>query len=293
MEIIAALETAPRQVYTGAIGYLAPGRRAQFSVAIRTVLLHPPSGQAEYGVGGGVVSDSTAEAEAVECATKAAALHPLRRDFDLLETLRWTPEDGYWLLANHLERLEQSAAYFGFHVDPAQVRAELLRWAAALPRARHRVRLLVSRQGAARCEGVPLPDEELRFADLPLARSPVDPAEVWLYHKTTCRELYAEKLRELPGACDALLYNTRGEITESTLANVACVLDGVWVTPPLSCGLLPGTHRAALLAEGKLQERIVTVAEAQQASAVYLLNAVRGIHPVRILPPGVSGPEPG
>jgi para-aminobenzoate synthetase/4-amino-4-deoxychorismate lyase len=283
MEIIAALESAPRQVYTGAIGYLAPGRQAQFNVAIRTVLLHRPTGQAEYGVGGGVVWDSTAAAEARECLTKAAALHPLRRDFDLLETLRWTPEEGYWLLPYHLQRLEQSAAYFGFRLDAAQIQAELLRWATHLPRARHRVRLLVSRQGAICCEGTLLPDEGLRFADLPLARSPVDPAQVWLFHKTTCRELYAEKLRELPGHRDALLFNTRGEITESTLANVAFVLDGVWVTPPLSCGLLPGTHRAALLAEGKLQERIVTIAEARQASAIYLLNAVRGLHLVRLL----------
>ncbi len=283
MEIIAALETAPRQVYTGAIGYLAPGRQAQFNVAIRTVLLHRPTGHAEYGVGGGVVWDSTAAAEARECVTKAAALHPLRRDFDLLETLRWTPEQGYWLLPYHLQRLEQSATYFGFRLDTAQIHAELLRWATHLPRARHRVRLLISRQGAIRCEGTLLPDEGLRFDDLPLARSPVDPAQVWLYHKTTCRELYAEKLRELPGHRDALLFNTRGEITESTLANVAFVLDGVWVTPPLSCGLLPGTHRAALLAEGRLQERIVTIAEARQASAIYLLNAVRGLHPVRLL----------
>ena len=58
MEIIAGLEATPRQAYTGALGFLAPGRRAQFSVAIRTLLADVRTGRAEYGVGGGIVWDS-------------------------------------------------------------------------------------------------------------------------------------------------------------------------------------------------------------------------------------------
>ena len=39
MQIIAQLETQPRGLYTGAIGYVLPGRRAQFNVAIRTAVI--------------------------------------------------------------------------------------------------------------------------------------------------------------------------------------------------------------------------------------------------------------
>jgi para-aminobenzoate synthetase/4-amino-4-deoxychorismate lyase len=86
MEIIADLESTPRRIYTGTIGFLAPGRRAQLNVAIRTILLHKPTGRAEYGVGGGIVWDSTPAGEYEESLTKTRVLTPLPRDFDLLET---------------------------------------------------------------------------------------------------------------------------------------------------------------------------------------------------------------
>lgn len=282
MEIIAELETTPRRIYTGAIGFLAPGRRAQFNVAIRSVLLNHASGEAVYGVGGGIVWDSQPAAEQQECLIKARALHPLRRDFDLLETLLWTPQKEYWLLDNHLQRVVQSAAYFGFHADPGRIRAELAGFAAQLPPGHHRVRLLVSRLGACRCEATPLTPDALRFGDLSLAKTPVDAGDVFLYHKTTHRQVYEHALQACPGSTDVLLFNEKGEVTESTVANVAFALDGVLSTPPVSCGLLPGTHRAVLLASGKLRERIVTREQALGASAVYLLNAVRGIHQVRL-----------
>ena len=75
MEIITALEDSPRGLYTGCIGYLAPGgRRAQFNVAIRTAQVRRQAGVVEYGVGGGIVWDSTAEDEYQECLLKARVL---------------------------------------------------------------------------------------------------------------------------------------------------------------------------------------------------------------------------
>jgi len=70
MEILRALESVPRDVYCGAIGWIAPGGPMRFSVAIRTLSLFP-DGEAVYNVGGGVVFDSTAEAEYQECLLKA------------------------------------------------------------------------------------------------------------------------------------------------------------------------------------------------------------------------------
>ena len=286
MQIIAELESSPRQLYTGTIGFVAPKHRMQLNVAIRTVLIQRGSGRAEYGVGGGIVWDSQAAAEQQECLTKTGALHPPARDFDLLETLLWSPRDGYRLLGYHLKRLAQSAAYFGFRCDAARIRAALASFAGRQPPARQRVRLLVSPRGAPRCEAVPLTPAMLRFDDILLARVPVDASDVLLYHKTTQRAAYQQALASRPGQKDVLLFNKKGEITESTLANVAFELDGVLCTPPVSCGLLAGTQRAWLLARGKLRERVVTRSQALRAPAVYLLNSVRGIQRVRLLKAG-------
>ncbi len=282
LEIIAELETSPRRIYTGAIGYMAPGCKAQFNVAIRTILADRASGRAEYGVGGGIVWDSDPTDEFRECASKARILRPARRDFDLLETMLWTPESGYVLLERHLERLAASAAYFGFDLDPARIRAGLEDLARGLPKVPHRVRLLVARKGSFKVEQERIARASRSFGDVRLAGAPVDSGNVFLYHKTTERRVYEEALRSRPGG-DVLLFNERGEITETPSANVAFEIGGRLWTPPVSCGLLPGTCRAHLLDRGRLRERIVRVEEALRLPAVYLMNSVRGIVRVRIL----------
>lgn len=70
MEILRDLESAPRNAYCGAIGWIEPGGRMRFNVAIRTITLFA-EGEAVYNVGGGIVFDSTAEEEYAECLLKA------------------------------------------------------------------------------------------------------------------------------------------------------------------------------------------------------------------------------
>lgn len=69
MEILAELEEAPREIYCGTIGWAAPDGRAEFNVAIRT-LIHE-EGRATLNVGGGLVYDSTADSEYEEALWKA------------------------------------------------------------------------------------------------------------------------------------------------------------------------------------------------------------------------------
>ncbi len=91
MALIAALETSPRGLYTGAIGWAdapAPGSGRAcgsfcLSVAIRTLVLGPVRGgvrAGRMGVGAGIVLDSEAEAEFEECALKAGFLTGLAPD---------------------------------------------------------------------------------------------------------------------------------------------------------------------------------------------------------------------
>ncbi len=281
MQIIQALEPEPRRLYTGSIGWLAPGRQAQFNVAIRTVLFDRHAGHAEYGVGGGIVWDSTIQGEYEECLLKARVLNSEFPAFSLLETLRWTPTEGYYLLERHLQRMKDSAEYFAYPCDLRQARERLAELAAEFPSAARRVRLLLDESGVFHLESMPFtmsgPADRLQ---MPLAVHPVDRQNTFLYHKTTHRSVYAQALQERPGCEDVILFNQQGELTETCLGNLALNIDGRLLTPPLSSGLLAGVLRAELLASGVLQEARLTLDDLPRASAIYRLNSLRGMQAV-------------
>ncbi len=94
-----------------------------------------------------------------------------------------------------------------------------------------------------------------------LAARPVDPRSIWLFHKTTRREVYDEAAASRPDCDDVLLWNDRGELTESTVASVVVEIGGQRLTPPVSCGLLPGVERQVALAEGRAREGVVRISE--------------------------------
>jgi len=276
MQIIAGLESSPRKLYTGALGFIAPERRAQFNVAIRTVLVDKRIQEAEYGVGGGVVWDSTPEGEYEECLTKARVLTGVRPPFDLLETILFTPEEGFFLLDEHLERLRGSCEYFGFPFDERAVLDALHRAVQETNTGALRIRLTLGSDGTPR---VTVASMSVREADIPVrvrfAAAPVDSHHLFLYYKTTHRTLYDEALRNVGDCDDVILWNERSEITESTNANIVVELDGVMYTPPVASGLLPGTFRQRLLRDGLITERVVKRQEVVRCTQLFLINSVR------------------
>ncbi|MDX2344471.1 MAG: aminodeoxychorismate synthase component I [Acidimicrobiia bacterium] len=277
MEIIRDLESEPRGVYTGAIGFLspphAPGPRASFSVGIRTVVIDSRTGEAEYGIGGGITFDSDPTAEYEEAALKARILTYGTSDFELLETVRWSPTAGWYWLDRHVERLVESAAYFGIPVDRSEVVRRLDD--AVAGGAESRVRLTVSRQGLIGITVAPFVLDERVSVAISIDREPVDVSSPFLFHKTTRRDVYEARRARHPNAEDVLLVNDRGELTESTIANVAVQIDGVWVTPPIDAGCLPGVYRQVLLDEGRIEERTIAVADLERCEGIALLNSVR------------------
>jgi para-aminobenzoate synthetase / 4-amino-4-deoxychorismate lyase len=285
MQIIAELEALNRRLYTGTIGFLAPGRRAQFNLAIRTLLADRRTGSVEYGVGSGITWDSDPEAEWHECQTKTRILSAPACTLSLLETMRWSPQEGYFLLERHLDRLQESAHYFGFSIDLSAIRLELEQLVQRLGQARRKVRLLVTSEGRLRLEADALPDAPAKPPRVVFSRAPVDASDPFLYRKTTYRTVYEAARAACPGFDDVLLFNEQGEVTESTIANVALELDGKLCTPPVTCGLLPGTLRAQLLQEGELIERPITVEEVLRSPRVYLVNSVRGKYQIEMVRP--------
>ena len=274
MEIITELETRPRGIYTGSIGFVEPGGDAQFNVAIRTVAVDRKTGIAEYGVGGGIVWDSTDTGELEETHTKTAVLTRRIPAFSLLESLLWTPGDGYYLLERHLFRLGESAEYFSFRVDMDVVREELNALISDM-NAPKKVRLLVSKSGEVILEHADLDESALQTRTACLSGAPVDSTDPFLYHKTTNRRVYDEARAECPECDEVILWNERGEVTELWTANIIVEMDGQLWTPPVSCGLLPGTMRAELLAENRVKERVVMVDDLPRCTRILLVNSVR------------------
>lgn len=271
MQIIRELEPLPRDVYCGAVGWWAPGRRAEFNVAIRTAVVDARRGSARYHVGGGITWDSTADAEYGECHAKAAVLTRMPRQFELLESLLF--DGGYFLLDEHLARLRDSAEYFGVELDVAAVRDRLAQAALVFDGIPKKVRLLVARDGTIGIEHAPV--APLGPVCLALAGEPVDDGDVFLYHKTTWRAVYENAKALRPDCTDVILWNARGEITETTFANIALHIGGEWLTPPVRCGLLAGVMRGHLLGAGRLREAVLLKEDLARASAVAIFNSVR------------------
>ncbi len=281
-EIIRQLEPTPRRVYTGAVGWLAPGRRASFNVAIRTVLIDHETHRAEYGVGSGIVWDSDPDEEYRECRDKCRVLETARPDFALFETMLWQPDEGWKLFDRHLRRLQNSCAYFNFPFERDSILDKLVDAAQGFDMP-HRVRLVVSKVGKIDVLSVPIQlNNEKKPVTMGLSKTCVNSADVFLYHKTTNRVAYESAAASRPDCQDVILLNERNEITESCIGNLLFEREGKLLTPCIESGLLPGTLRSEMLEQGKAEECLIRVEDLNAFEAVYRINSVRGKQPVRL-----------
>jgi para-aminobenzoate synthetase/4-amino-4-deoxychorismate lyase len=274
MGIIADLETAPREVYCGAIGFITPSKEAVFNVPIRTVVIEQQSGKATYGVGGGITWDSTSEGEYDEVIEKAKLLEIDRPEFQLLESFL-LHEGEYFLLEEHLHRLQNSAQYFGFHIYLEEIKKALLDFAHLHRSTMLKVRFLLAKNREISIEGQLITKPETTVKVM-LADGPIDRNNPFLYHKTTNREIYSPFQKNKPTSVfDVLLWNEDHELTEFTNGNVVLEIDDLLWTPPVNSGLLAGTFRERLIKNGEIQEKILTVADLKKSSRIWFINSVR------------------
>lgn len=294
MQIIDQLECNSRGVYCGCIGAFMPGGDMLLNVAIRSIVQR--GDRCEMGIGSGIVADSDPHAELQETMLKGSFLRMEPIYFELLETMLHRKESSYVFLDEHLTRMHHSANFFGWAFDQSRIREALIR-----AEKRHiadgtdaypaRVRLTYSIRGEIAIEWTPLEDAMHRPVRLLLSCRRTDPGDVFLYHKTTRRKSYDDDLREAreAGFFDVLYMNTRNELTECAITNIIIEMNGIWYTPPISCGLLPGIWRDALLSEGKATERILTQSDLVSATRVIICNSVRGEMDVNAIESDDSG----
>ncbi|MFZ6816012.1 chorismate-binding protein [Undibacterium sp. Rencai35W] len=291
MQIVRELETAPRGLYTGAIGWFDPPQASHnlgdfcLSVPIRT--LHLPASDSLFvrpavmGVGAGIVHDSVAREEFAECQLKARFLSGLAPEFELFETMHATHAEGCRHLTRHLQRLRQSADYLGFKFDGDLITQSLCAFQANLPpQGAYRLRLALRANGQVDIQSAALLPLTARV-DVLLASGSTHSDDLFLRHKTTVRQVYdqAWKAAEQQGAFDMLFFNQHGHLTEGGRSNVFIRKNGRWLTPPLSDGVLPGIMRAVLLDDPQWQasEAQLCIDDVRDAEAVILCNSLRGV----------------
>jgi para-aminobenzoate synthetase / 4-amino-4-deoxychorismate lyase len=195
-------------------------------------------------------------------------------DFSLLETMR-IDQGVVVRRQQHLARAAAAAAHFGFQWDTTAVERALDDAATARPGGVWRLRLLVAPSGAATTTCTEHADDDSRVWRVALAPEAVNSNDDFLRHKTTRRDFYTRARATRPDADDVVLWNERGEVTEATIANIVVELENGWYTPPLSCGLLPGVFRAAVLEAGMVRERVLTKDDLRRATRTWLINSLR------------------
>ncbi len=273
MRLIHELEPGPRGAYCGAIGVVRPGGHATFNVAIRTVTAQGQ--RLSCGIGSGITSGATVEGEWQEWRNKRAFLDRASEPFELLETLAL---DGGMLRnqAEHLARLQRAAQHFGYPFDESALRAQMQALVAAHPQGLWRVRVLLDAQGRVQAQAFAMEASPAEVT-LALAGQPFEAAQSeFVRYKTTRRAHYDAATPTQPGVFDAILWNERGELTECTRGNIALQLDGEWLTPALSCGLLDGVGREVALREGRVREAVLRVEDLQRATGLAFINSLRG-----------------
>ena len=212
--------------------------------------------------------------------------------FELIETLRWQPGDGFVRLDRHLARLENSAWELGFAFRRAAVEAALRDAAggsdAATPL---RVRLTLAEGGAVEASAQPFaplgPDA---VWTLRIAATRLDAGDPLLRHKTTRRAIYEAARAEFSRdeADEVVLLNERGEVCEGTITNVFADLgDGRLLTPALSSGLLPGVLRAEMLEMGRASEAVLTADDLRRARTIHVGNSLRGLMRAHLYPAAI------
>jgi para-aminobenzoate synthetase/4-amino-4-deoxychorismate lyase len=296
MQIIRELEPDARGLYTGAIGWFEPpaARRSIgdfcMSVPIRTVVLEPPGDdgrrRGELGIGAGIVHDSVAPDEYEECHLKGRFLTGLAADFELFETMRATREHGCRRERKHLQRMRESAEYFGFRFDENALRESLRQACAALPAERvFRLRLALDANGTSRIDCAPLAplSEPVRLL---VSEQPTRADDFFLRHKTSMRARYDAAWRhaEAHGAFDSLFFNTEGELTEGARSNVFVRHGARWLTPPLAAGVLPGVMRAEILCDPhwNARETWLSLGDLLSADEIVVCNSLRGVLRARL-----------
>lgn len=274
---------------------------ANVRVAIRTAVFDHAGKSARYGTGSGIVWGSDALAERRECLDKTAVLDS-DDGFYVFDSML-LENGGISDLDAHLARLRKSCRYFFLPESTHDgLENELLSLCRNTTDGSWKVRILCSANSTRKIECDPVPPLPAPYCVAP-APGRLAADNPFFAHKTSRREHLDAALREArimygEALADAVLVNSRGELMETTRANIVLEIDGKKYTPPLDSGILPGVFRAGILERGLVQEKKLYMDDWHRADRIWAVNSVRGWIEAERIPPdfrasrvGDSGPS--
>jgi len=265
MKIIESLEQRQRGVYCGTIAYMNP-QKICFSVPIRMLQKSKEESRWTYSVGSGIVWDSSAKGEWEECHTKTEFMNSIQTKFDIVESM--LVENGHVTDYDlHMERMEKTAKFFDFPFDRSQF---------PKPQGNGKLRYIMDNTGSIAMSMENLASSSVNKAII--SKDTLDSSNEFLRHKTSYKPWYEAALKRVMSGevYDVIFFNEKDELCEGARSNIMIEKNGHCYTPPISCGLLPGTYRRLLLEKGLCTERIITREELLSADHIYSINSVRG-----------------
>ncbi len=283
MEIITELEKESRQIYTGAIGFIAPNKDSCFSVAIRTALIKDGAG--ELGIGGGILFDSVASDEYAEAKLKAKFFNlKYNPEFFLIETILYD-KNKFQYMDLHLKRLYESALYFDFKFDAEKIKSAIRDIACNFDKnKKYKIRVLLSETGSVKIEYKSVYIQENDFV-IKISNIPTDSNDIFLYHKTTNRTLYNKELdiAKKNNCFDVIFYNENGYITEGAITNIYIKRENKFFTPPINDGLLNGIIRRRFMKKHRIMEKHITLQDLIGSEKVFISNSIIGVRAAKLL----------
>lgn len=201
----------------------------------------------------------------------------------IFETLR--TEDGKIAeLTRHMRRAVSSAKKMGISLPDEEVlRIAMAEQLALNPYPVGRLRLCFSKTV----------DSTVKFEITHQAYEDVAAPMRLTFHSTTSRGI-GEQLKSYPyddrfaildeadlyGFDDAIVFNSANQVTETAIANIAFLLEGRWVTPPISAGILPGVMRAIAIERCDIEVANIHISDTAQCQGAILLNSLKVASPV-------------
>ncbi len=205
---------------------------------------------------------------------------PVEPDFRLIETLGFHPDQGFLRRDKHLNRMARTAKDLAL---PFYRNAALAVLAGVASDTSLRCRLTMDVDGGFELTTAALARNP-EIWRLGISQTRLNSGDIWLQHKTTRRAVYDSARASMPDGIDEELFlNEREELCEGTITNLFVEMpNGRRLTPPVSCGLLPGILREQLLEEG-WAEAVLTMNDLNSAKAIYVGNSLRGLIPAKLV----------
>lgn len=202
---------------------------------------------------------------------------PIPEGLTVFETMRVEADGQIRLWPLHLARLRRGCAAVGFPLDEDAIETAM----SGLSRPA-RVRMSIDQQGKVEVVRADLPPNQAQW-QVAISGVGLRSDDPWLQIKTTQRRVYDAARAAMPeGMDEVILLNERGEVCEGTITNLFLRRDGIYLTPPLACGLLPGILRQSLLSSGKAIEAVIMPSDLR-AGELFMGNALRGLIPARLV----------